>query len=82
VSNRLTEKQNMPKRIAELREELTHLIDYLDLLEARARNFGKRRYTTEQVRKMPDSKELRSQAVVSMAFPSGMQGWRARRSQT
>ena len=25
---------------------------YLDLLEARAQNFGKRRYSTEQVKKM------------------------------
>ena len=40
------------KRIAELREELEDLVDYLDLLEARAQNFGKRRYSTEQVKKM------------------------------
>jgi len=40
------------KRIAELREELENLIDDLDLLEARAQNFGKRRYSTEQVKKM------------------------------
>lgn len=40
------------ERIAELRQELEDLIDYLDLLEARARNFGKRRYSTEQVKKM------------------------------
>ena len=40
------------KKIADLREELEDLIDYLDLLEARARNFGKKRYNTEQVKKM------------------------------
>ena len=37
---------------AELREELENLIDYLDLLEARARNLGKKRYSAEQVKKM------------------------------
>ena len=31
------------KKIADLREELEDLIDYLDLLEVRARNFGKKR---------------------------------------
>jgi len=40
------------KRIAVLRQELEDLVDYLDLLEARAQNFGKRRHTTEQVKKM------------------------------
>ena len=40
------------KRIVELREELENLIDYLDLLEARAQNFGKKRYSKEQVKKM------------------------------
>ncbi len=42
----------MLKRIRDLRLELEDLIDYLDLLEARAQNFGKRRYGTEQVKKM------------------------------
>ncbi len=42
----------MLKRIRDLRLELEDLIDYLDLLEARAQNFGKRRYSTEQVKKM------------------------------
>ena len=42
----------MRKRIRELREELENLIDYLDLLEARARNSGKKRYSTDQVKKM------------------------------
>lgn len=51
-SNRATSKQCAPKRIREVREELVSLIDYLDLLEARARNFGKKRYSTDQVKKM------------------------------
>ncbi len=46
------EQKYVTERIAELREELENLIDYLDLLEARARNFGKKRYSTEQVKKM------------------------------
>ena len=46
------EQKYVTERIAELREELEDLVDYLDLLEARARNFGKRRYGTEQVKKM------------------------------
>ncbi len=40
------------KKIADLREKLEDLIDYLELLEARARNFGKKRYSMEQVKKM------------------------------
>ena len=48
----MTGYQYVIKRINELREELEDLVDYLDLLEARARNFGKRRYGTEQVKKM------------------------------
>jgi hypothetical protein len=40
------------KRIAELREELEDLKDYLDLLEARARNFGKPRHSTQEVKKL------------------------------
>jgi len=46
------EQKYVTQRIAELRQELEDLIDYLDLLEARARNFGKKRYTTDQVKKM------------------------------
>jgi len=46
------EQKYVVEKIAELREELADLIDYLDLLEARAQNFGKRRYSTEQVKKM------------------------------
>ena len=45
-------QQNLRKRIRGLREEIENLIDYLDLLEARALNFGKKRYNTEQVKKM------------------------------
>jgi len=47
-----TELEYVIKRIGELREELEDLVDYLDLLEARAQNFGKRRRSTEQVKKM------------------------------
>jgi hypothetical protein len=46
------EQKYVTERIAELREELENLIDYLDLLEARARNFGKKRYSTREVKKM------------------------------
>lgn len=46
------EKKYVIETIAVLRQELEDLIDYLDLLEARAQNFGKRRYSTEQVKKM------------------------------
>lgn len=46
------EQKYVAQRIAELREELENLIDYLDLLEARAQNFGKSRHTTEQVKKL------------------------------
>lgn len=46
------EHKYVTERIAELREELENLIDYLDLLEARAQNFGKKRYSTDQVKKM------------------------------
>ncbi|HEX7721836.1 MAG TPA: hypothetical protein VF397_06735 [Pyrinomonadaceae bacterium] len=45
-------QQNVRKRIRELREELEDLIDYLDLLEARMGNFGKKCYSTDQVKKM------------------------------
>jgi hypothetical protein len=46
------EQKYVTQRIAELREELENLIDYLDLLEARALNFGKKRHSTEQVKKI------------------------------
>ncbi len=51
-SNRSTREQNVLRQIRELREELETMIDYLDLLKARAQNFGKRRYSTEQVKKV------------------------------
>ncbi len=46
------EQKYVVERIAALREELENLVDYLDLLEARAQNFGKQRYSTQQVKKM------------------------------
>lgn len=46
------EQKYVTERIAELRQELKNLIDYLDLLEARAKNFGKKRHSTEQVKKI------------------------------
>jgi hypothetical protein len=39
------------KQISSLREQMDDLHDYLDLLEARARNQGKPTFSTEQVRK-------------------------------
>ena len=39
------------REIRTLREKMEDLDDYLDLLEARARNQGKATYTTEQVKK-------------------------------
>jgi hypothetical protein len=51
--NRFKQEQKyVVKRIAELRQELEDVVDYLDLLEARAQNLGKQRYSTEQVKKM------------------------------
>ncbi len=38
------------KRISQLRREMVDLDDYLDLLEARAQNHGKRRYTTSDLK--------------------------------
>ena len=46
------EEKYVIERIAELRGELEDLIDYLDLLEARAHNFGPPRVSTEQVKKI------------------------------
>jgi hypothetical protein len=58
--NRFKQEQKyVIERIAELRRELEDVIDYLDLLEARAQNFGKRRYSTEQVKKMLGLKPVR-----------------------
>jgi hypothetical protein len=53
------EKKYVIETIAVLRQELEDLIDYLDLLEARAQNFGKRRYSTEQVKKMLGLKSVK-----------------------
>ncbi|MEY2427589.1 MAG: hypothetical protein QOJ40_474 [Verrucomicrobiota bacterium] len=39
------------KQISSLREQMEDLKDYLDLLEARARNKGKPTFSTEEVRK-------------------------------
>jgi hypothetical protein len=54
------ERKYVIKSIAELRQELEDLTDYLDLLEARAQNFGKRRYSTEQVKKMLGLKSIKA----------------------
>lgn len=45
------QKKIVLREVSKLREEIEDLTDYLDLLEARARNEGKPRYTTTQVRK-------------------------------
>jgi len=39
------------KQLSRLREEMDDLSDYLDLLDARARNADRPRYTTAQIRK-------------------------------
>jgi hypothetical protein len=58
MSNTIAEKsvvknqrKNVIIQISALREQVEDLNDYLDLLEARARNQGKRTFTTEEVRK-------------------------------
>ena len=45
------QRKNVINQISSLREQVEDLNDYLDLLEARARNKGKRTFTTEEVRK-------------------------------
>ena len=45
------QRKNVIAQISSLREQMEDLNDYLDLLEARARNKGKRTFTTEEVRK-------------------------------
>ena len=45
------QRKNVVNQISVLREQVEDLDDYLDLLEARARNEGKRAFTTEEVRK-------------------------------
>ena len=58
MSNAIAEKpsvrnprKNVIGQISALREQMEDLNDYLDLLEARVRNKGKRTYTTDEVRK-------------------------------
>lgn len=59
--NRFKQEQKyVIERIAELRQELEDVLDYLDLLEARAQNFGKQRFSTEQVKKMLGLKSVRA----------------------
>ena len=45
------QQKNVLKEISRLREELEDLTDYLDLLDARARNQGKPRLSMDAVRK-------------------------------
>ena len=46
-----TQQKNVLKEISRLREQLEDLTDYLDLLDARARNQGKPRLAMDAVRK-------------------------------
>jgi cell division protein FtsB len=46
-----SQRKNVASQIALLRQQMDDLNDYLDLLEARARNKGKRAFTTEEIRK-------------------------------
>ncbi|MBI3416346.1 MAG: hypothetical protein HY043_13710 [Verrucomicrobia bacterium] len=45
------QRKNVLSQIASLREQMEDLHDYLNLLEARARNQAKRTFTTHEVRK-------------------------------
>jgi cell division protein FtsB len=45
------QQKTVLKQISSLREQMEDLNDYLDILEARARNKGKRTFSTEEVRK-------------------------------
>jgi cell division protein FtsB len=45
------QQKTVLKQISSLREQMEDLNDYLDLLEARARNQGKPTFTTDEVRK-------------------------------
>jgi hypothetical protein len=58
MSNAIAEKPTAQKQrklvikqISSLREQVEDLHDYLDVLEARAQNKGKRTYSTDDVRK-------------------------------
>ncbi|MBI3850022.1 MAG: hypothetical protein HY298_07000 [Verrucomicrobia bacterium] len=44
-------RQAVLKQIGSMREQMEDLNDYLDLLEARARNKGKPTFSADQVRK-------------------------------
>ena len=46
-----TQRKKVIEQISSLREQMEDLNDYLDLLEARARNQGKPTFTTAEVRK-------------------------------
>ena len=45
------QQKTVLKQIGSLRDQMEDLNDYLDLLEARARNKGKCTFTTDEVRK-------------------------------
>ena len=45
------QRKNVISQISSLREQMVDLNDYLDLLEARARNKGKKTFTLDEVRK-------------------------------
>lgn len=47
------QQKTVLKQISSLREQMEDLNDYLDLLEARARNKGNPTFTTDEVRKLP-----------------------------
>lgn len=49
--NLLTQKKLIARQVSKLREEIEDLMDYLDLIEARAENAGKSRYATAEVSK-------------------------------
>ena len=57
MSNAIAEKpaakarKTVISQISSLREQMADLNDYLDLLEARARNKGKKTFTVDEVRK-------------------------------
>ena len=50
-SNLNRQQKNVLKQIVSLREQMEDLSDYLDLLEARARNKGKKTFSTDEVRR-------------------------------
>jgi hypothetical protein len=48
--NFAAQKRHVVKEISRLREEVEDLMDYLDLIEARAKNRGKETFTPKEVR--------------------------------